>query len=158
MSQTTNKMSVEPVRKTLTVKRAPAGAFRLFTQEMGKWWPLASHSVGGADAETVVFEEMAGGQIFERHRNGKTADWGAVRLWDPPHRVVFSWHPGRGSDTAQEIEVRFTASGSGTSVELEHRGWEAAGEDAAKIRDNYDQGWDFVFTEKYGKAAGGSSL
>ena len=154
MGQATKTQAIEPVRKALTIKLAPARAFRLFTEEIAKWWPLATHSVGGMQAETVVFEGRVGGRIYERHRNGKTADWGTIRVWAPPQRVVFSWHPGRGDDAAQEVEVRFTVAGCGTLVELEHRGWEKLGKDAAKTRDNYDQGWNLVFGDHYGKAAG----
>ena len=58
--------------------------------------------------------------------------------WDPPHRVVLTWHPGQDADAASEVEVRFTASeGGGTRVELEHRGWERFGESAMLRRHGY---------------------
>jgi hypothetical protein len=34
-----------------------------------------------------------------------------------------------------------------TRVDLEHRGWERAGENAEKIRENYSGGWDKVLGE-----------
>jgi hypothetical protein len=40
-----------------------------------------------------------------------------------------------------EVEIRFTARGNVTVVELEQRGWEARGERAAAVRANYDHGW-----------------
>jgi hypothetical protein len=92
--------------------------------------------------------------VYERAGNGGTADWGEVRVWDPPRRLVYSWHPGRQAGTAQEVELRFTGEGNKTRVELEHRGWDALDEKASAMRDNYDTGWNHVLGECYGKAAG----
>ena len=63
---------------------------------------------------------------------------------EPASRLVFSWHPGRHASTAQEVELRFTETGDGARIELEHRGWEILGEEAVKIREGYETGWDFV--------------
>jgi DNA-binding transcriptional ArsR family regulator/uncharacterized protein YndB with AHSA1/START domain len=143
-----------PVRKSVTVPLDAMAAFRLFTERIAAWWPLASHSVGGEDAATCAFEPRVGGRVLETLRSGGEHVWGTIRVWQPPHRLVFSWHPGRGPDTAQEIEIRFHPSGDGgTRVELDHRGWERLGADAAKLRDNYDKGWDTVFVARFGAAA-----
>jgi hypothetical protein len=40
--------------------------------------------------------------------------------------------------------VTFTADGTGTRVDLEHRGWERLGEVAAEAREEYTQGWPRV--------------
>ena len=45
-----------PVRKVVTVKASPERAFRRFTAEIARWWPLPSHSVGQTNAESVVME------------------------------------------------------------------------------------------------------
>ena len=42
------------------------------------------------------------------------------------------------------MEVRFTAEGDGTQVELEHRHWDRLGAGAAETRGNYDGGWAMV--------------
>lgn len=84
-----------PLVKNVTVKAPPDAAFRRFTAEIGAWWPLGSHSVGGQDAETVTMEGRAGGRIVERIRGGRECVWGTVTAWDPPRRVAFTWHPGR---------------------------------------------------------------
>ena len=154
MAGTLEQTGIAPVRKTLTVPLPPEKAFQLFTTGIATWWPLATHSVGQSKAATVIMEGCAGGRFYERASDGKTATWGEVRVWDPPRRLVYSWHPGRPADTAQEVEIRFTPSGSSTRVELEHRGWEALGDSAAATRDNYDTGWNRVFNDCYGKAAG----
>ena len=40
--------------------------------------------------------------------------------------------------------MRFATHGGGTRVELEHRGWERLGAEAAEARASYDTGWDHV--------------
>ena len=64
--------------------------------------------------------------------------------WNPPHTVVFTWHPGRTTESTQEVEVTFTAVARGTQVDLVHGGWEKFGELAMQARDGYDTGWDYV--------------
>jgi DNA-binding transcriptional ArsR family regulator/uncharacterized protein YndB with AHSA1/START domain len=145
--------TLEPVRKSVVVPIDAMAAFRLFTEDMARWWPLASHSVGGEQAAACAFEPRVGGRILETLKSGEEHVWGTVRVWQPPYRLVFSWHPGRGPDTAQEIELRFSPAEGGARVELEHRGWERLGARAAELRGNYDKGWEFVLIEKFGAAA-----
>jgi uncharacterized protein YndB with AHSA1/START domain len=140
-----------PVLKTVTVSRPVEEAFHVFTEDMGAWWPLGRYSVDPDRAEDVVLEPKVGGRLYERRPDGR-ADWGEVLAWDPPARLVFTWHPGRGSEEATEVEVRFTASAGGTLVELEHRGWEILGERAAAVRSSYEQGWPGVLDD-YAKHA-----
>lgn len=142
---------IEPVRKTVTVPAAPAAAFRRFTAELGTWWPLATHSVAGAESESVEMGEGEGGRLVERGA-GREYVWGTVTTWDPPRRVAFTWHPDRDPSSAQEVEVTFEPTDGGTLVKLEHRGWEVLGEEAAAKRADYDQGWDPVL-ERYARAA-----
>jgi len=141
------------LRKTIEVAAAPDRAFRLFTEGMAGWGPMRTHSVGEDRAETVVFEPGVGGRIYERTLDGDQHVWGTVTAWEPPGRVVFTWHPGRGPDTEQDVEVRFEASGAGTRVELVHTGWERLGDRAAAVRENYDGGWDLVVGERFAAAA-----
>jgi uncharacterized protein YndB with AHSA1/START domain len=141
------------LRKTIEVAAAPDRAFRLFTEGMAGWWPVRTHSVGEDRAETVIFEPGVGGRIYERTLDGDEHVWGTVTAWEPPGRVVFTWHPGRGPDTEQDVEVRFEPSGTGTRVELVHTGWERLGDRAAAVRENYDGGWDIVLGERFAAAA-----
>jgi uncharacterized protein YndB with AHSA1/START domain len=135
---------VEPVRKALVVRCTPERAFAVFTTEIGSWWPLDQHSIGGDTITEVVFEQAAGGRVFERHADGGEADWGRILSWEPPRRLVMSWHPGGDGSEATELEVRFAAEGDGTRVELEHRGWEVLAERASETRESYDSGWATV--------------
>lgn len=133
-----------PLRKSIVVAGPPAAAFRRFTDEMSSWWPLASHSVAGPEAESVRMEGGVGGRIVERSRAGVECVWGTVTAWEPPGRLAFTWHPGQPVATFQDIEVLFTADGDGTRVDLTHTGWERLGAMAVKARRGYPIGWTYV--------------
>jgi uncharacterized protein YndB with AHSA1/START domain len=141
------------IRKSIVVEAPVGRAFDVFTKELASWWPLATHSVAQERAETAVLEEGVGGRVYERSREGEEADWGRITVWDPPHRLVLTWHPGRGPETAQEVELRFASVDGGTQVELEHRGWEKLGDRMAVVMAGYEEGWDHVLGERYAAAA-----
>jgi hypothetical protein len=149
-------LKIPPVVKSLVVARSAEDAFRLYTAELGKWWPKASHSLGETKVADVIMECRAGGRIFERWQDGTEKLWGSVLVFERPQRVVHTWHVSTDPDHASEVELRFVALGaSRTRVTLEHRHWERmSGEQAQAIRDNYNQGWEGVFMDKYGQFAG----
>jgi len=137
---------IEPVRKTRTVPLDPPAAFDLFTTRMETWWPLPTHSIAGHDAIGVRFEGCVGGRVVELTRDGTEHSWADVVAWDPPYRFVVAWHPSVAPDAASILEVRFRpASGGGTELSLEHRGWEELGGEHGKAaRARYQSGWDAV--------------
>jgi uncharacterized protein YndB with AHSA1/START domain len=136
-----------PLRKTIVVAASAERAFQVFTEEMSTWWPLASKHIGKADAKSVVMEPFVGGRWFERGVDGSECDWGTVRTWDPPRRLVLSWEISsdwRHDPSIQtEVEVRFSTEGASTRVDLEHRLLHYYGEKAAHMRGIFDseQGW-----------------
>jgi uncharacterized protein YndB with AHSA1/START domain len=135
---------IEPIRKSVTVRRTPAEAFELFTGAINEWWPLRTHSISRDRAVRVVVEPGAGGRVYEVRDDGEEIAWGAILQWDPPRYFSMTWHPGRGVETAQVLELRFVAHGDSTSVELEHTGWEKLGDGASEARTDYDGGWEGV--------------
>ncbi len=136
-----------PIRKTIVVATSAERAFEVFTEEMSTWWPLASKHIGQADAKTVVMEPFVGGRWFEQGVDGSECDWGRVRIWDPPQRLVLSWeisgHWRHDPSIQTEVEVRFSAEGGSTRVDLEHRLLHYYGEKAAHMRGIFDskEGW-----------------
>lgn len=147
-----SKEKYPPVIKTVTVTLPVAAAFQLFTAGFGSWWPLASHSLGEEQAESCVLEGRVGGRIYEIQREGQQAAWGTVLDWEPPRRLVFSWHPGRLPDSAQQVEVIFQAMDGGAQVTLTHTGWERLGDQAQAQWENYETGWVYVLS-RYAAAA-----
>ena len=87
-----------PVVRRVDVRRTPADAFRLFTEQMSAWWPLKSHSrakdAAGEVTQRVDFEARVGGRIFETLNTGEQRDWGEVLAYEPGRRVVFSFQFG----------------------------------------------------------------
>lgn len=133
-----------PVIKRISVQCSCERAFDLFTAGIASWWPLASHSVGLGDAASCTIEPRENGRIFETGKDGAEHEWGVISAWEPPHRLAFTWHPGRGPDSAQTVEVTFKRDGDGSVLTLEHRDWHRTGPRAPQVRQSYDQGWDAV--------------
>lgn len=142
---------VAPVRRTVLVSWDQATAFAHFTERFAEWWPRSSHSIGGKRVIRIAFDCRVGGQIVEELSDGRRFLWGTLTAWDPPHRVAFTWHPSMAPDKAQDVEVRFTPSGSGTEVVLVSTGWERLGADARKLRRGYDIGWGSVLDAYAGR-------
>jgi uncharacterized protein YndB with AHSA1/START domain len=136
------------LRKVVSVNAPPEGAWRVFTEKMGTWWPLATHKIGEAKAVDVVVEPRVGGRWYERGDDGSTCDWGRVLSWEPHSRLVLTWeinadwqHDPR---LETEVEVRFIAEGKdGTRVELEHRRLDLYGARRDEMRGIFDSegGW-----------------
>ena len=131
--------TIPSIVKTVTVSLAPERAFALFTDGIGRWWPLAEHSVGGTASQGVRMTPEA---VVETLPDGSTTVWAEVTGWDPPRRFALSWHPGQdaGPDST-DVVVTFEPTGDGTLVTLEHSGWERV---PPSRRESYDSGWTFV--------------
>ena len=142
-----------PVVKEIVVALPPAEAFALFTAHVSKWWPATPYSCFQADCLRIEFEPRAGGVVTEIARDGRTAPWGTIVDWDPPHRFSMTWHPGSERAQATLLEVAFApAAAGGSRIRLVHSGWMARGEQAPAVREGYDGGWVRVL-QSYAEAA-----
>ena len=107
-------MSLAPVVKEIIIETSAARAFRVFTEDIRAWWPLATHHIGAQPAETAIIEPRAGGRWFERASDGTECPWGRVLVWDPPARLVLSWQIGGDwkfdEAIASEVEIRFVVA------------------------------------------------
>jgi uncharacterized protein YndB with AHSA1/START domain len=122
----TSQPPLPPLTGARTVQLPIERAFQFFTESFKAWWPPQYH-IGRADLAEAVLEGRVGGRWYERGVDGTECDWGHVRVWEPPHRLVVTWQingywqydpdPGH----ASEVEVRFTATGPNqTLVEVRH--------------------------------------
>lgn len=119
--------TIPAIHGKVTVGVPTEQAFRVFTDSFHTWWPAAYH-IGRAEMAKAILEPRVGGRWYERGVDGSECDWGRVRAWEPPHRLVVTWQINGDwqydpdPEHASEIEVRFTAEGPATTrVELEHR-------------------------------------
>lgn len=134
------------IRKSVTVRCAPEKAFRIFTGEIGRWWPLKrGFSYGRERAKDIFLDGYAGGRLYERFTDGTEFEVGRVIRCDPPRLIVFTWKS-PDWEAATEVEVRFSAEPEGTRVELEHRGWEA-GPKMSESGKGFAGGWDTVLEQ-----------
>ena len=138
----------DSVRKVVHVQAPREIAWRVFTEKMGTWWPLAHYKIGRARAVDAVVEPRVGGRWFERGEDGTTCDWGRVLAWEPPARLVLTWdidanfQPDPALNT--EIEIRFVAVGPrATRVELEHRRLDRYGARRDEMRRIFDTEGDW---------------
>jgi uncharacterized protein YndB with AHSA1/START domain len=147
------------VRKAARVQAPIEIAWRVFTEQLGTWWPLENYKIGKAKAVDAVIEPRVGGRWYERGEDGSTCDWGTVLAWEPPARLVLSW-----DITADwqydpklrtEIELRFVAEGKNvTRVELEHRRLDRFGTRRDEMRRIFDTEGDWGrVLEMFGRVA-----
>lgn len=118
-------MSGDQARVTVAVAVEPALAFRLFTEDIDRWWrrgPKYRHS--GSRAGLICIEPQVGGRLFESFERGgapQVFEVGRIQVWDPPHRLAFSWRNSNFSaDEHTEVTVEFSATASGSLVTVTH--------------------------------------
>ena len=120
----------------LRVKATPERAFQAFVEEIGAWWRPNTLFQTTPRPGVLSFEPGEGGRLIETRDGGKVFEIGAIRVWDPPHRLVFSWRQANfPPELHTEVEVGFELVGEETRVSVEHRGFDhVPAESAARHR------------------------
>jgi uncharacterized protein YndB with AHSA1/START domain len=136
------------VRKTLDVNAPQEVAWRVFTEKIGSWWPLAHYKIGKVNAVDAVIEPSVGGFWYERGEDGSTCKWGSVLAWEPPSRLLLSWDINADwsydPELKTEVEIRFIrVSEETTRVELEHRKLDRFGTRREQMREIFDKSGDW---------------
>jgi uncharacterized protein YndB with AHSA1/START domain len=154
MRTTTGKAVVKSVDVQVPIGRAWA----VFTEAMGSWWPLATHSISheqGGVPDGVVVEGHVGGAIYETIGDDRRT-WGTIAEWEPPRRLGVDWAVSPGVTT--HWTATFSATPSGTRLELVHDGFEAHGARADELRTSYgsEDGWTYVLSRFAEVAAAGA--
>jgi len=101
-----------------------------------------------------------GWALVQRAEDGSEYDWGYVREFDRPDRILLAWHltPAWKFDPdpakATEVEVLFSGEEDQTRVTLEHRAFDVHGDAGAAMRESVDSdgGWPSLL-EMYRRAA-----
>lgn len=113
---------------TVTVAVDRAAAFDVFTRETDLWWRRGlAYRISGRNPGTLMFEPRQGGRLFESFESAagtQVYEYGRIKLWQPPERLVFEWrNTNFVTGEVTEVEVLFDEVPSGTRVTLHHRGW-----------------------------------
>jgi uncharacterized protein YndB with AHSA1/START domain len=113
---------------SVLVRVAPEQAFRVFTEEIDRWWRRGlAYRVAGTRRGIIHLEPGVGGRLFESFETAageRVVDTGKVVTWEPPHRLVFEWRAANFAPSEKtEVEVLFDPHPSGTFVTVTHRGW-----------------------------------
>jgi hypothetical protein len=148
-----------PIEKTVEVRRSAADAFRVFTSEISRWWPMATHtramSAEGQVTIGVTIEPRVGGRIYETLQDGVELDWGEVEAYEPGTLFAMRWTLGRPIEQSTNVSVRFEPiTDESCRVTLTHENWERMGMEAEKLRNAYNNGWATVFENGFGGYAG----
>lgn len=115
----------DKVTVTAFIAVSPAAAFEVFTTEIDQWWRRGPrYRVAGKQPGVLHLEPRLGGRLFEAYAQGQLHEAGTITAWEPPSHLAFTWRsiafvPGE----TTTVDIRFIASGAGTRVTLEHRGW-----------------------------------
>lgn len=130
------------VRKSVSVEASQDHAFDVFVHQQSTWWPK-EHCLGEPPLQRAVVEPKAGGRWYEIDSKGAECNWGRVVAYDPTSGVVLAWQITADwkydPDIYTEVEVRFVSETPNiTRVDLEHRGLEAYGEAAEKMRELFE--------------------
>jgi hypothetical protein len=105
------------IRKSVLLPCSREQAFALFTSRISEWWPLERRHT--QDPLSVI-SLSSDGRFFERDRHGGEVELGAVRVWEPPLRLLLDWYPGTDPQHPTSVEVRFESEGDATRVSVEH--------------------------------------
>jgi uncharacterized protein YndB with AHSA1/START domain len=124
---------ISKVYVALRVKAPPARAFTAFVEEIGAWWRPSPLFQTTPRPGRLSFEPGEHGRLIETREGGKVFEIGRIHVWEPPHRLVFSWRQANFPiDLHTEVEVEFEAVGEDTRVSVEHRGFDQIPQGAAR--------------------------
>ena len=146
------------VHTSIVVEAPIARAFKVFTEDFGKFKP-AEHNMLGVEIAETVFEPKVGGFLYDRGTDGSVCRWARVLAYDPPNRVLLSWNISpqwqieADPKKTSGWEVRFIAeTPQRTRVEIEHRHLERHGEGWQGVREGVagDQGWP-LYLQRYAR-------
>ena len=137
------------VRVSVVVDAPIERAFRVFTEDFGRFKPH-EHNLLAVEIADTVFEARVGGHLYDRGVDGSECHFARVLAYEPPHRVVLRWDisPRWQLETdlakTSEVEVQFIPEAPNrTRVDLEHRNLERHGEGWEGLSNGLggDEGW-----------------
>ncbi|MEQ1506693.1 MAG: SRPBCC domain-containing protein [Myxococcota bacterium] len=127
-------MSADLARVSVVVEVPPEVAFRVFTEDIDRWWRRGlAYRVAGRARGIVHLEPHVGGALYESFDgpDGPTiVPTGRITAWEPPDRLAFDWRsvtfaPAETTAVEVRFEAHASARGPATRVIVTHAGWDA---------------------------------
>jgi uncharacterized protein YndB with AHSA1/START domain len=120
----------DSTRISVTVAVPPPLAFKIFTDEIDRWWRRGiKFRNSGADRGFLRIEPEVGGRLFESidgDEGPHIVEVGRVLVWEPPRRLGFTWRNANfAPDERTDVDVEFVPATTGTLVTVTHRGLSA---------------------------------
>jgi hypothetical protein len=75
--------SATKVVRSVVVDAPIDKAFKVFTEDFGRFKP-PEHNLLGADIAETVLEARVGGHLYDRGVDGSVCRWGRVLAFEPP--------------------------------------------------------------------------
>lgn len=101
-------------RASVEVPVGPATAFRVFTEQIGRWWVPGPINYFDADrAVAMRVEPGLGGRVLEEYADGPPLVIAEIIDWAPGERLVY-----RGVVDDSQTEIIFTSVGAATRVDV----------------------------------------
>jgi uncharacterized protein YndB with AHSA1/START domain len=127
------------IRKSILVACPPDQAFRLFTARIHEWWPEDRRHL--PDSRLSLTEDEG---LRERASDGRQAELGRVRLWDPPRRLLLAFHVGSDAAHPTDLEVLFQPDAEGTRVCINHQAGPASVDVWTRRAALFERSWAVV--------------
>jgi uncharacterized protein YndB with AHSA1/START domain len=131
------------VERSIVVAVPRAHAFRVWTEQVGLWWP-PGHRLSKDPSATFRLEARPGGRLYERTDDGREHDYGRVLAIEPPVRLRLAWFLGSGSEHPTEVQITFHEVAQGTRVHVEHVRGDCPRERFDAIVEIFERSWATV--------------
>jgi len=96
------------LERSVNVRVSQDRAFRVWTEQVGLWWP-PGHSATGEPGARMAFEAGVGGRLLETAPSGRLESWGEITRWDPPNTLAYTFFAGAPPGQPSQVEVTFQA-------------------------------------------------
>jgi uncharacterized protein YndB with AHSA1/START domain len=120
----------DSARVSVAVAVPPTVAFEIFTADIDRWWRRGLKFRHSASRSGLLcIEPAVGGRLFEsfdRAGASHVLEVGRVKVWEPPHRLSFTWrNENFAANESTAVDIEFAPTVSGTLVTVTHSGLSA---------------------------------
>ena len=116
------------VKVSIEVRTDPARAFRVFTEEIDRWWRRGPKYRFLPDWHgTLQFDVDADLRrtFVETHDDGRRFTVGEIDAWEPGRRIAMRWRlPNFREHEETRVEISFDGTDRGTRVTIVHEGFD----------------------------------